>query len=469
MPSRAFIPWLVSLATFLLACLASVNLTIFASVVASGLALWAIWLLHQRQMLAATLVALAPFLSRLEVAIAGVTIRPEMVVGLACWAAVALGANRGRRLRRSQVTIAVLLTIWIALQLMVSFFQSPHFFASARVVIWLCLSLGIAVWLWSSPIRTRRVLAASAWLALIYSVAAIALWGLSFLGFTGFGLQPDPAYGGYAAYVTVLEANILAGLVVLVTLLVFTPAGREVSDALKYTLLTLAPVVALATHTRTALIALAIGVLLLSIRFAGQPTRVNRVYVCALAVVSSVVLAVADLSSGGLQKFTDLINLETGTGGYRRITWELALSDLYAESAWITGLGTNSFEQRHIDFSRPQLMEPLYLSNIFMQIVYDSGVLGAFILSLMAVVAIRASRSFSFVAVVAGYLVLAAATSVLWLAQTWILVGVMMGYGFSQASRGDLVYKTQSSVKVRLRTLGGGNQESSSFSSTLRQ
>lgn len=459
MRSRMLIPGLVSLATILLACLASVNLTIFASAVASSLALWAVWLLHQRQMLASTLVALAPFLSRFEVSIAGVTIRPEMVVGLACWAAVALGANRGRRLRRSQVLIAVLLTLWVALQLVISYFQSPQFFASARVITWLCLSFGIAVWLWNSPIRTHRVMKASAWLALVYSVAAVALWGSSFLGYTGFGLQPDPAYGGYAAYVTVLEANILAGLVVLVTLLVFTPAGREVSDALRYTLLTLAPVVALATHTRTALIALAIGVLLLSIRYAEESTLVNRIYVGALAIASSVVLTVSDLSYGGLQKFTELINFETGTGGYRRITWELALNDLSANSAWVTGLGTNSFEQRHIDFSRPQLMEPLYLSNIFMQVIYDSGVLGVIILSLLAVVAIRASRSFSFVAVVAGYLVLAAATSVFWLAQTWIIVGIMLGYGSSQTSGWGPAHKQQPSVKGRLRTNGGGNQE----------
>jgi len=62
--------------------------------------------------------------------------------------------------------------------------------------------------------------------AAVMSVLAVAAYISASAGGPQYGVQPDTAYGGYAAYVTTFEANILAGIVT-VWFLIAVAAARD--------------------------------------------------------------------------------------------------------------------------------------------------------------------------------------------------------------------------------------------------
>ncbi|MFN2590259.1 MAG: O-antigen ligase family protein [Actinomycetota bacterium] len=73
------------------------------------------------------------------------------------------------------------------------------------------------------------------------------------------------------------------------------------------------------------------------------------------------------------QKAEDLINVETGTGQARLQETAVALTDW--RTSKLFGLGTGTYNQRH-----PQKEKTNYIGNIYLRALYETGLVGAFLL-----------------------------------------------------------------------------------------
>jgi hypothetical protein len=79
-------------------------------------------------------------------------------------------------------------------------------------------------------------------------------------------------------------------------------------------------------------------------------------------------MAVAIVVAPGVVKpfrttVTQALNFSSGTALRRAQGWKPALEDIKG-TAWVTGLGTNSFGQRHLDPTLPTTPTPAYLAHL---------------------------------------------------------------------------------------------------------
>jgi hypothetical protein len=120
-----------------------------------------------------------------------------------------------------------------------------------------------------------------------------------------------------------------------------------------------------------------------------------------------------------------------------------ALDDL-GTSPWI-GLGANSFGQRHADSS--QGGAPDYIAILVVALVYESGIVGAFLFSLavglLLLALVRASRSgwamglaAAYLAAIVALLVAYQATNALVFGLNWLLGGAALALA-ARARDGD--------------------------------
>ena len=420
--------WVSGICLLLLAAVGIVGpspvLMIMAILAGGCVVLW----LGQRRLLLPVLVSACPFFSRVQYDIGGVSVRPEMLVGFVCWLAF-IGAvlAGGVRFSRAQVTVVMFITLWLSALVLTAVLVSPRPADSLRIVLWLALGLGIAAWLAVDKARAMQVVQISVVLALIYALLGTGLWALSLDGWSSWGLQLDPAYGGYAAYVTVLEANIYASLVVVWAVIAATPWASKVPTAVRFALVFSAPIAAIAAHTRAALVAWAVGILMIAIS-RGRKSNIAKLTIVVGGIVGTALLLTVDLTALGIGKFTELTDFSSGTGGYRVRTWEVAFADLTSSGQWISGLGPNTFGMRHLDPSKPLAAEEWYLGNVFLQVLHDSGLVGVLALSGALAAVFIARPSWAALAVVVSYAIMGALTSVIWLSQTWILVGLALAF-----------------------------------------
>ena len=116
----------------------------------------------------------------------------------------------------------------------------------------------------------------------------------------------------------------------------------------------------------------------------------------------------------------------------------------------ITGLGTNSFGQRHLEPTLPSKPTPAYLANLPLSVLYDSGIVGFLLLAGVLVTSLprgRRSRARA-LGLFAVFLVASLATSSLWFATTWIFL-----------ARGAYLRRqlgTSAQVASPIRTRGSG-------------
>lgn len=113
-----------------------------------------------------------------------------------------------------------------------------------------------------------------------------------------------------------------------------------------------------------------------------------------------------------------------GTGAYRIDVYDLAWSDIKESGRWMFGSGMNSYSQFHpVD---PSGVTEGYLSSIWYQVLYDSGLLGltAFIIFMLTQLSgSRLNREARPL-----YLVLllsATTTNILWIAFAWIYLALV--------------------------------------------
>jgi hypothetical protein len=365
---------------------------------------------------------IASMVTRPAIEAGGVSLRFEIALAFLALSTLILGKNRGLGFG----PMMAVATAWLGLLAASSVLSSPDARASLATLTWLALSLTAAMWLALNPGVARLALRVGLISSSALAVAAIALWLVN-LGIESFhlGLQTDPTYGGKAAYVLSIEANILAGLLVLWNLLAHGLGHMVGWSGRRWLHTALVVPAVLATHTRTALMALALGLLVLHVRSLGRAI----VSVAALVVSAGVVSYVAG-SLPGLSKFWGGLTLSEGTGAVRVHSWELALrQSIESPTALLFGHGFNSFGQRNLDPTRPDLFIPSYLGNLPLQLLYDGGLVGVCLAGALLILGVHRLVSRQSTRLVAAflltYVVLSVSTSFLWLLEGWWIAALL--------------------------------------------
>lgn len=381
----------------------------------------------------AVLLVLSMFVTRLSGDVGGLTFRPEMFGGIL--AVISLLTQRGERRIAvpSAISIAAVLT-WLAGGILSSALNSPELGKSIGVIVWCGLSVSSAVWVSQHPRLWPLMLRVGAWAAFASAVLSIAFWAAASAGVAEVGVQIDPTYGGYASFVTSIEANVLAGLLCLWGLVAaWNPLGA-IGQICRRALVLTAPIAILATHTRAALVAYVLGLVIVFV--ARRGARALVLGATGTGGVIGVVL-LATSADSGLSKFTSLLDTSGGTGKLRLQVNGSALEEWLGSTQHLIGLGWNSFGQRHVDPTRPFLNIPGYIGNLPLQIIYDGGLLAlvAVAIAVLAVAwnALRTKTLAVMVMLSVPYLLFSLSTSVLWLFETWFWVG--LAWGMQERSR----------------------------------
>jgi len=377
----------------------------------------------------ASLLVLSTFLSRLSADVAGVSVRPEMVLAAAAGASLAL--TPGRLRNRAPWGILLPILLWMGWLFFTTMFLAPVPAESFSIIAWLILDLSAVVFLALRLSGPERVVTAGLYATFATQILALAFWTIATAGGPAILVREDPGYGGFAAHMGVFEPNLLGGLLVLWAAVSQSDRlAAHIPPAIRTGVTLLCIPAAIVTHTRAALVAGLVVVVYAAARRGGR--LVLHLGIPALVSTTLVLGGFVTLSAVGLEKFEELISFKEGTGHYRATTWDAALRDL-SEAGWAShlyGLGLNSFGQRHLDPSLPGSGTPWYLGNVVLQIQYDSGLVGSVLVAGTLFVLIHRLRSPGTVVFVAAYLLLALSTSSIWLLQSWIFLslGVLVAW-----------------------------------------
>lgn len=370
------------------------------------------------------IVIVASFLSRLALPVAGIDLRPEhaatgllllTLVRRGCLAAFARAATRGPGL------FLGLFVIWSTIS---SLAFSESFRASLGILGWLFSDwLLLSALIAAAPTR-RQLLDPLATCALLASAASVVLWGLALATGSTLGVQRSLDNPAPASFVLSYEANILAGYLALLALVLL--AADRSSATRFHRVAGVAALIAIpTTQTRAAVAAVGVGFLVLVvISDLGSGLRRRTAALAGLTAVAFVITSLVGSNSTGplFDKFGQIANLESGNGAYRVGLAQLAIRDLTDQRGWLFGLGTNSFSQRHDDPSRPGRREPAYLSNLPLQVLYDTGVIGVGLIGALLIAALSGRLRPLTIACFGAYLAVASATSPFWFASTWLLL-----------------------------------------------
>lgn len=367
------------------------------------------------------IIVASTFLSRFSFSVGGLNLRAEMAVGAISGAALLL--KRSKKLDRNASTAIGLASAWVVWLFLVSLLTSPNISASVVIIAWLVFDLMAVAYVISFVTKLSPAIYTGIALAFTYSLLAIGVWIAATIGSSQFLVQLDPTYGGYAAYVTVFEANILAALVVLWSVVALSDRlSSGVPIYFRVGLILMTPLVAVVTHTRIAFVVAAIVLVTAVLKL-----KKARWVVVVWSISLLLLLFQLDLEGLSLSKFTSPFSLDDGTGRYRSRTWAQAFTDLGSNgSAWWTGLGANSFGQRHLDPSLPGSGARWYLGNLPLQLLYDGGLVAVIILAILGGHLIRVRTTTLGFVFVCSYLILAISTSTLWLMQSWIFIAILL-------------------------------------------
>ncbi len=251
------------------------------------------------------------------------------------------------------------------------------------------LALGILAYLavYVAICTPRRLLAATRiflWLLLLNAVYGI-LAELAHLAMgTSLGVSTNSVYGS-GVYGLSFEHDIFASTCA-VGAIAFYVFWRERNPIMSPRLSGLAfwicGVASLLGLARGAWLGLGVVFLAIMVLPRGGARRIRGVERVGVTVILLSVLAlgasyVIGSSSSAFEavqaKAEDLFNLETGTGRARLRETEIALEDW--ETSKVLGLGAGTYNQRH-----PQKEATNYIGNIYLRALYESGIVGLFLL-----------------------------------------------------------------------------------------
>ncbi len=335
---------------------------------------------------------------------------------------VVTGQTRGAlaALRSRPATLLFAFIVWASI---ISVLRSPDVAASLEIAVWLAFDLVILVAIlviFQETMELERVgiLAAA-------GAAAVALlaWSSNAVLDTDWGVRTGDVYGGAAAYGLSFEPNILASL--LATWLFVVLSRRQwVQSRLMIAAAVAMAVVIPLTQTRGAIVAVVLGLVVL---LPGAPTAARKVILrgAALTAVACIALVVVAPSTVDplVNKFKTATDVAEGSGAYRLDSWKLAFSDLDDPQDWMFGLGLNSFGQRDSLRAPADREVPDYLANLPLAVLYDAGLVGVAILTLLVLSVFPRNRWRGW-GLLAVFMTCAILTSPLWFGSTWVLVAL---------------------------------------------
>lgn len=378
----------------------------------------------------ALLVVCATFITRPALSLGGFSVRLELIVGVLCLLRIIHDAlSRRERSLPAVVRCSISFVFaWLVFAAITSLSIPPTPQKSMSVLIWCGMNVITAIWIARTPSVWFIIIRWGSIAAFVVSILAIVFWLSATSSMFNFGVQADPAYGGFAAYVFSIEANILGGLLCLWALIAVYNPLNAVPRYVRFSLTALVPVAILATHTRAALVAYVVG-LAGCLLFRPPARKIAAASGVIGGVAATLLLFVG--SDRGLDKFFNVFDIDGGTGGLRYRVNSVALEEWWSSTNRLIGLGWNSFGQRHIDDTQPHLLLPGYIGNLPVQIAYDAGLVGIFFVASAAIAVVvrvvRKGRADLLVIFAVPYFAFSVATSALWLLETWVFVGLAWG------------------------------------------
>lgn len=360
------------------------------------------------------------FATRISVSLSSIDLRPEHLVTFALVARVLFG--RGIRLTPRQFRAVCAMAGFLFLNVVATALQAPSPAASAPVIGWIALDVILLIGVCGIPEYRDRILRVGIATSTIAGMLAVTVWWLATFGSLRIGVQPDPEYGGYAAYVFSYEANTLGS-----SLAIWAVIGALVgwpSQRMQWVVQLVALAGILATHTRAALIGYMSAMFLIVL----WRRRVSLAVVVGVGATAAVVLFVPAVAptppKDVTSKFSHSVDFSSGSGLLRLRNWRLAADDIRG-FGYIVGLGTNTYGQRHVEVARG-VPVPGYLGNLPLQVFYDVGVIGVLLICAVAISVRRATSRLSWTALALVYVVCSIATSIFWFSLTWLLVGTAL-------------------------------------------
>lgn len=372
-----------------------------------------------------TLLIAATFVTRFRIDVLGASFRPEHLALLVCAAAM-LVAGRGPALASAAGDrTCVLFGCFVAWSGLVSVLQAPKPSESLLIVGWLALDwLMLVVFIASG--RSAGSLARSGvrW-AGVAAAAGIGMWIGAQAADFAWGAHTDPLGDASAALGLSFEPNLFGATAALWGFVAITGIPR-MSRGTAVLVAALSAAALAVSLTRSAMVALPLGLVAWASR-AGDVARTRALrllLVCASALLTMAVIA-PQVSETVLENASNALTFESGTGRHRVEAWRTAVRDLDGLD-WVVGLGSNSFGQRHLEPTLPTHPAPAYLPNLPLQILYDTGAVGASLLIAVVANSIRRRRLLDgrAVGLLIVYLVCALATSPFWYGTTWLLVAI---------------------------------------------
>jgi hypothetical protein len=382
----------------------------------------------------------ATFVTRFRFSVAGTHFMLEHFLLVACVLVLVARGQVAALIDAARHRAVVLFGGYVVWSAFISVVRAPSPAKSLPIVGWLGLDWLLVVVIVVAAANDPQgfVRKGARWLGPTAGVA-VGLWVAANVFHTTFGVQTDLEYRGLlAAYGLSWEANVLASTLAvwvflgLTDLQARTPRSQRVA-------LGVASLAILLSLTRAGILALGAGFGAWAV-LGGQVAR-RRVATMALVAAVGVLgfyFFIPRLAHPVAARASTLLDFRSGTGQYRATVAAIAIGDLHG-LAWVTGLGTNSFGQRHLDPSLVDKPTPGYLGILPLQVVYDSGLVGAVLLGAAALTLIpknprRAARS---VGVLVVYVACGSATSPLWFGFTWILFGVAVAARRQRGAAGE--------------------------------
>jgi O-Antigen ligase len=368
----------------------------------------------------------ATFVTRFRVVAGGFHFLPEHVVLVALLLSLALSTRLNRVYEALRSPPVMLLGLFIAWAGVTSVLRSPEPAASLAIVGWLGLDWMILICLLSAVEDRRTIERVGCVAAVAAAVVAIGLWCASSFGITAFGTQIDPLTGARAVYGLADEANILASTLAVWLFLILTGKYSNRFRLLAVCIIGTAMALAL---TRAAIVGLVLGLVIWAL-LEGKVAR--RLAFRTLSAGAAAIVALALLAPSAVSPFTTKLGAVTtfnsGTGQLRVQSWESALGDIKGVPDALVGLGLNSFGQRHLDPTVPELDRRYYLGNLPLEVLYDTGLIGVGLLAaaLAAMRPLRRAHPGRAVGLTVLFLVCSITTSAFWFGSTWLLIALAL-------------------------------------------
>lgn len=351
-----------------------------------------------------------------------------------------LGRGAPRLVHLRSVTWLVL--GWLAVNAVASWSFSPDRVASLKIVVWVGLSF--LMYLGTLQVVPQRVKLPDALDALIAIGGAVGVFGLVVFVLYQVGIslpfiQIDPITNHVTTFSTMWEANIFGSFEMMVASLAFMrlsmePPGTRRARWLLYGLL-VSLLALLISFTRAAWLGAMVALGLQMVQARGGIRLGRRLWVL-LAALGVAIGAVFALGAGRtfILRALSLNEVSSGSFAYRLIRFGMAYQGFF-DSPWL-GNGTNSFGQRFLDPS--QNFAPDYLPSLFLQALYDSGLIGfGILMALFGVFLVGLWRrrlaadpstramATGLGATLVAMLIAYQTTSAFWFGYTWVLLGLI--------------------------------------------